>query len=143
MKYPETDDPKMSRQFLRTSHPSLRAKKEQIDDHQEGIDWYCDQPRYKRALEMVKNDIFDMLKEAQKEAWREDDSDIRELKGKINRIESFFRTSDNILGFVRVASGLRLKNIHTLGNITYPTNLDWALVEVDLEKRTPSNKVSN
>ena len=134
----------LSQQCLKASHPSRRAKQEQIEKFQGLIDYHKDVPLYQHGMGLIDNDLFETeLTEPRKKAWKKIHSAIMDLEKKINDIQRFFQNSDNILGLVRGASGFRLKKIHTLGDKDHLTTLDWALIKVDGEKRKPSNEVSN
>lgn len=54
----------------------------------------------------------------------------REPRNKLRRLRSSLRIQD-ILGHVVAASGFRREKLHTLGSLEHPTNLDWALIDVD------------
>jgi hypothetical protein len=107
------------------------------------VDWYKGSSIYQHGSNLKDNGLFDELTELRKERWRRYDSQIKDNDKSIKDIQRFFGNSNNILGPVRFASGYRLKNLHTLGDKDHPTNLDWALIKVDVEKRNPSNKVTN
>lgn len=133
----------LAQQCLKTSHPSQLAKKEQIDEFRGDIKYQKSDHLYQHGLNLRDNDLFDELSELKKKLWNEIHSEVMDREKQIKDTQRFFQNSDNILGPVRVASGYRLKNLHTLGDKKHPTNLDWALIKVDVEKRNPSNKVTN
>lgn len=134
----------LAQQCLKTSHPSQRAKQEQIEINQASIKSTKNDTLYKHGLLLMENDLFDTeLSEPRKETWRDFQSEIMDYEKRTNDIKAFFQNSNNILGFVRGASGFRSKKIHTLEGIDHPTNLDWALIKVDVKKWHPSNKVTD
>lgn len=136
-------DGKLAEQYLLTSHPTLRAKKEQIGFHQGSIDDYHHIAMYSHGLELMRLGLFETLSERKQASWNFHNSVVKDCEKRIDDIEKFFHNSRNILGPVKCASGFRSKNLHTLDGASYPTNLDWALVKVDTNKRPPSNKVND
>jgi len=134
-----------ARRWLTASHPSLRAKEEQITKLQAQISEYKSFEHYEFGLMLKDTDLYDTeLSQVKKTRWEKTHSDILGFESQIERIERFFRNSDNVLGYVSSASGYKLTGRRTLdGEQYYPTILDWALIKVDVEKRNPSNKVSN
>lgn len=133
----------LSQQCLKISHPSRRAKQEQIEECQENIDSYKDSRQYKHGLDLMNHGLFDTeLTERRKKAWKSHHSTVMDLEKKINDIQGFFQNFDNILGHVSSASGFRLKKLHTLGDEDHLTTFDWALIEVDVKKWKPSDEVS-
>ncbi|KAJ5681432.1 uncharacterized protein N7477_001372 [Penicillium maclennaniae] len=135
-------DSSMSQQYLKISHPSRHAKQEQIKKHQEFIDYQKLNPLYQHGLVLKNNDLFDTeLTEPKKMAWQKLHSAVMNHEKKINDIQGFFQNSGNSLGCVRLASGFRSKKLHTLDDKSHPTNLDWALIMVDVKKRSPSNEL--
>jgi hypothetical protein len=106
------------------------------------IDEFMHHRSYQEGLDFIDNDLFDTeLTERQQEIWNHDHSNFMDREKRLKELQGFFQNSANILGHVRGASGFRSKKIHTLAGIDYPTNLDWALIKVDVKKWHPSNKV--
>ncbi|KAJ5167085.1 uncharacterized protein N7482_005866 [Penicillium canariense] len=138
-----TKDP-LAETSLKTSHPSRRAIQEQIDKHQGLIDCHKNHWLYRDGLDLIDNGLFDTeLTELRKQSWKRVHSDVMDLEKRINDIQGFFQNSDNILGHVSVASDFRRKKLHTLSDKYHLTLLDWALISVDVEKRSPSNELED
>lgn len=134
----------LARRCLQTSHPSPRAKKEQIDGHQSEIKSMKIYQDFLHGLGTKEHGLFDTeLTESREKSWERQHSNIVNEEERIDDIQRFFQNSDNILGHVRFASGFRSRAFRALDGESYPTTLDWALIEVDAAKRTLSNKVSN
>lgn len=100
------------------------------------IDGYKEYEYYSSGLYMHQAGMLHTLSESEQKSWSIMHEMVQDKEKEIETIQKFFQNSEHHLGHVVAASGFRREKLHTLGSLEYPTNLDWALIDLDPGRST-------
>ncbi|KAJ5579775.1 uncharacterized protein N7459_005760 [Penicillium hispanicum] len=135
-----------ARRILVVDHPSEGARLSQTIQSQSEIDQIQHSPLWRVGDQKSQNGNLSDMPHAEREAYKLMETRRTRHADSMAQMGEFFESSRHRLGFVKAASGYKLKKIYTLQPGVapeFPTAIDWALIQISAPGREPIENVLN